>query len=313
MGVLMVANFQVEKIKGVIPALVTCFDEEENFDEKRMRSVVNYLLTQNVDGLYLTGSTGEAFLMTPNERKQVVEVVVDEVKGKIPIIVHVGSIGTKVSIDLAKHAYEVGADAISSVPPFYWKFSNDDIYNYYYDITQASPLPMLVYNIPLAGAIGYDMIKRLASIEGVRGIKYTDSTHYVMLRIKEEIGTDFMVYSGMDEMAISGLAFGADGVIGSFYNLMPEVHHDIVMAVANNDIERAARKQSIANKIILLALEYDMISLMKCMMRWMGVDAGYSRRPFTNYRGEEEERIKDRFRSLKEHNDVSGIRFMEMI
>jgi len=111
------AKFSDADLRGVIPALITPFDEQENFDEKRMRAVVDHLLNKGVNGLYLTGSTGEGFLMTPDERKQVVEVVVDQVAGRVPLISHIGAIGTKVSIDLAKHAEKAGVDALSSVPP----------------------------------------------------------------------------------------------------------------------------------------------------------------------------------------------------
>lgn len=98
-------TMRLDRIGGVIPALLTCFDTNENFDEQCQRSVVRFLLSKGVDGLYLTGSTGETFLMDGgDERKKVVEVVSDEVAGRVPIIVHVGDIGTKKSIKLAEHA-----------------------------------------------------------------------------------------------------------------------------------------------------------------------------------------------------------------
>ncbi|MCP4752544.1 MAG: dihydrodipicolinate synthase family protein, partial [Proteobacteria bacterium] len=172
------ANFDVNDIKGVIPALITTFDEKENFDEKRMRKVVDHLLEKGVDGLYLTGSTGEGFLMTPDERKRVVEVVVEQVDGRVPLIAHVGAIGTKISIDLAKQAAGAGVDAISSVPPFFWKFDNDSVFNYYKDITASTDLPMIVYNIALAGLMGFEQVERFASIDGVAGVKYTATAHF---------------------------------------------------------------------------------------------------------------------------------------
>ncbi|MBN2656028.1 MAG: dihydrodipicolinate synthase family protein, partial [Spirochaetales bacterium] len=152
------AKYNVNEIKGVIPALVTTFDRDENFDEKRMRNLVEHLIGKGVDGLYLTGSTGEGFLMTPGERMKVVEVVVDQVNGRIPLIAHVGAIGTKISIDLAQQAASAGVDAISSVPPFYWKFGADDVFNYYKDITGSTDLPMIVYNIALAGLVGFEQV-----------------------------------------------------------------------------------------------------------------------------------------------------------
>src|SRR5690606_16602534 len=113
---------------------------------------------------------------------------------------------------------------------FYWGFSQDQIVSYYTDITSATGLPMCVYNVPLAGLFGFDMIKRLSDIKGVEGIKYTATTHFDIMRIKTEIGSDFVLYSGADEMAMSGVAFGADGIIGSFYNTIPEVFIELFAA-----------------------------------------------------------------------------------
>ncbi|MBL8596837.1 MAG: dihydrodipicolinate synthase family protein, partial [Devosia sp.] len=162
---------------GVYPAMVTPFDENEELDEKRLRALINFLIERKLEGLYITGSTGESFLMSPDERKRVVEITVDEVKGRIPIIAHIGAIGTRVSIDLARHAEKAGVDAISSVPPFYWGFSGDQIHGYYADITASTSLPMLAYNVPMA-ALGFDIIKRIAGIDGMVGVKYTATTHH---------------------------------------------------------------------------------------------------------------------------------------
>ncbi len=308
------ANFDVKDFKGVIPALLTVFfDENENVDEKRTRGFVSHLIEKGIDGLYLTGSTGEGFLMTGIERKQVVEIIMDEVAGRIPVMVHVGAIGTKNSIELAKHAYEVGADAISSVPPFYWNFKQEHIYNYYKDIAESTPLPMVVYNVPLAGILGFDSIKQLASIEGVKGIKYTATTHHQIAMIKDQIGEDFLVFSGCDEMAASGLMNGADGIIGSFYNLMPELFSDINQAILKNDLETAKAKQKTAIQIIDYSLSYDYFSVMRVALRWMGVDAGCSRRPFNNIEGTEEVELKEGFKALKKKYNITGVEFLEKL
>ena len=148
------SKFNIQEFKGVIPAVLTVFDQEENIDEVGMRQLISHLIHKGVHGLYLTGSTGEGFTMSPEERMQVVEIVMDEVAGRVPVVVHVGAIGTKLSIELAKHAERVGADGISSVPPFYWRFSEDQIVKYYEDIARATSLPMIVYNVPLVGLLG---------------------------------------------------------------------------------------------------------------------------------------------------------------
>ncbi|MBL7005928.1 MAG: dihydrodipicolinate synthase family protein [Spirochaetia bacterium] len=307
------AKFSDSDLRGVIPALITPFDAQENFDEKRMRAVVEHLLSKGVHGLYLTGSTGEGFLMTPDERKQVVEVVVDQVAGRVPLISHVGAIGTKVSIDLAKHAEKTGVDALSSVPPFYWKFSDDSVYNYYNDITQSTALPMIVYNIALAGLVGFEQVKRFSTIEGVKGVKYTATAHFEIMRMKEELGDDFLVFSGCDEMAMSGLSFGADGLIGSFYNLMPELFISIYEAIKSNDLKLAEKKQREANAIIMYATQQNHLAIIKHALTWMGVDAGFCRNPFPNYSRAEQEVMKTSFRMLKEKHRLTDVDFLNAL
>jgi len=307
------SKFDVQEMKGVIPALMTVFAEDETIDESGMRELVDHLINKGVNGLYLTGSTGEGFLMSMEERKKVVEIVIDEADNRVPIMVHVGTIGTKNSIKLAEHAYEKGADAVSSVPPFYWNFDEEHIYNYYKDIAEATPLPMIVYNIKLAGTIAYDSIKKLAAIENVKGIKYTATSHFEIASIKDELGEDFLVYSGADEMASSGLFNGADGLIGSFYNLMPELFMDIYEAVNNNDLKTARIKQQNAVRIIKYSVQYDFYSLMRLALGWLGVNAGYSRRPFKNYGAEKEAEFKAEFKKLKDKYQIEGIDFLDAI
>jgi Dihydrodipicolinate synthase/N-acetylneuraminate lyase len=308
------STFSIKDLRGVIPALVTCFDEEGNLDESRQRKVVSFLLGAGVHGLYLTGSTGEGFLMTPEERNRVVDVVVDEVAGRVPVIVHVGAIGTKVSIDLARHAEAAGADAVSSVPPFYWKFTEDQMFHYYRDITSSVKIPMIVYNIALAGAVGFNFIKRLAGIPGVAGVKYTLTSQFEILRIKEEIGKDFVVFSGCDEQAIAGLALGADGIIGSFYNLIPEPFLDIYDAVRKGDLARAQEAQRIANAVIMFTLDRGFMVGIKSQMRWMGVDAGWCREPLGRHDPAQETGYREEFREMKRGLGApKGIRFLDAL
>jgi N-acetylneuraminate lyase len=308
------SSFTITDMKGVIPAMITAFDKNENIDEVGMRECIQHLIKKNVNGLYITGSTGESFLMSTEERKRVVEIVVDEVSGKIPVIAHIGSIGTKTSIMLAEHAQEIGVDGLSSLPPFYYSFSPEQIINYYTDITKSSDLSMIAYNISLVGLMGFEMLKKLSDIKGVAGVKYTASTHFDIMRIKKEIGKNFIIHSGSDEMAMSGLLSGADGIIGSFFNLMPEVFISLKKAIDANDIKQAKELQGKANTIIFFSLARSPYSVIKRGMAWQGANAGYCRRPFDNfYELESENKLKDEFRQLKKDNDLSGIHFLDSI
>lgn len=305
--------FDIRDLKGVIPAMITLFDENEEVDVPKTEALVDFLIERGVDGFYLTGSTGEGFLMTGEERKQVVETVVKRVAGRKPVIVHIGDIGTKKSIDLAKHAYEVGADAVSSVPPFYWKFSEQDIYNYYKDISEATPLPMVVYNVPLVGLMGTDLIIKLSQLENVKGLKFTGKDHDQMSHLKDILGEDFMIYSGCDEMSFSGLSVGTDGIIGSFYNVMPELFIGIYDAVQKGELAKGARLQKIGTEIILASLKYDYLALMRNMLKWQGIDAGYSRRPFTNYEDSQLDAFKEALRKIKDKYNVTEVEFLKYI
>ncbi len=297
------SKFGVETIKGMLPAMVTSFDAMGDFDEKGQIEVVDFLLSRGSDGLYITGSTGEAFLMDTIERKRVTEVVCERVNNTKPVIAHIGAIGTKISIDLAKHACSCGVDAISAVPPFYWKFNENEIFNYYKEICEAVDIPMIVYNIPLAGAMGYSLIKRLAEIDHVKGIKYTATTHYEIKRLKQDIGEDFMIYSGVDEMAVSGLMNGSDGIIGSFYNILPELFKDIYVAVKEQRFLDATRYQEQANTIIMYMLDNGFVSTMKRLLTHLGIGAGDVRAPLSSLQKEREREV---FEALKNLNNSVG-------
>ena len=294
------AKYDITQIKGVIPAMLTFFDENEEIDEVRTRAMTEYMVKTGVNGLYLTGSTGACFTMTMEERNRVVDIVCDQVKGRVPVIVHVGDIGTKKSIELAEHAEAAGADAISSVPPFYWNFSAEAIYNYYKDIDEATGLPMIVYNIQLAGIMGRNLLQHLAEIPNVKGMKYTARTHDEMGSLKRQLGKDFLIYSGCDEMAFSGLCSGADGIIGSFYNVIPELFLEIYNASRDGNIAEGMRLQGIADEFIFAALQYDFIGGMYNMLGWRGLDAGRCRRPFRSYREEELTDLKARIGEIRE-------------
>lgn len=297
---------------GVVPALLTPFAQDGALDLPRLRNITRHLLARGVHGLYLTGSTGEGFMMSPDEREQVVETVIDEAAGAVPIVVHVGAISTHVSAGLARHAQAAGADGISSVPPIYWQFTADQVFAYYAELTASTDLPMIAYNVPMA-SLGYDLLLRLAQIKGMAGVKYTATTHFDIMRLKEDVGPDFLVFSGADEMAISGLAFGADGIIGSFYNLVPELYLDLMSAMTLGDLARAQALQRTANAVIFETLKEAPLASMKAMMGWAGADAGWARAPHDNLDDAAREALKARFRALRDTRGLTGLEILDSL
>ena len=307
-------QFNPNNINGVIPAMITSFNKDESINKEGIRKTINYLISEKVNGLYITGSTGETFLMSQDEKKQAIEIIVEEVNGRVPVIAHIGSIGTKITTELGQYAEKVGVDSLSALPPFYYGFSNDEIFNYYTDISNTTNLPITIYNISHAHLMDLDMLKRLAAIKNVKGVKYTAPTHFNFNKIKKEVGENFKIYSGMDEMSLSGLISGADGIIGSFYNLMPEMFIDIYAKVKEGNINEAKKTQEKINIIILYALSKSGYPFIKMGLNWLGIDSGYVRKPFTTFVDREiENTIKNDLKKLADQNDLSGIKFLETI
>ena len=307
-------NNKSNDLNGVMPAMITSFNKDETINKDGLKKIVNHLISENVNGLYITGSTGETFLMSPEEKKEIIKIVVEEVNGRIPVIAHIGSIGTKLTTDLAKFATSAGVDALSALPPFYYNFSNEEIFNFYSDIAKSSNLPIIIYNISHANLMDIEMLKRLAAIENIIGVKYTAATHFNFEKIKKEIGTYFKIYSGMDEMAISGLISGADGMIGSFYNLMPEMFVGIFENIKKGNIAEAKKIQNKVNTIILYALKKSGYPFIKMGLKWMGIDSGYVRKPFASLVDKEiESEIKNDLKKLSSENDLSDIKFLEAL
>lgn len=308
------SKFTIKDFKGVIPASLSIFDINENLDIEATKEFTEFLLGFDIHGLYLTGSTGEGFLMKSEERMDAVKAVMEVAGDKVPVVVHVGNIGTKRTIELAKQAKEAGATAISSVPPFYWHFNSKQIFNYYKDIAEAVDLPMIIYNVPLAGMMSAEMIKELSQIENIKGVKYTNTDIYQIPLIKEAVGEDFMVYGGADELASSNLLVGVDGIVGSFYNLIPDLFVQIDQAIKNNEVGKAYDLQKNAVKIISYLVDGgNMVAGIKAVLREAGINAGYARKPFINFYDEDQRNLAKGLVDLANKNHMENIRVIDLL
>ena len=295
----------IKDFKGVIPAVISVFDKDENLDEQGTREFLRYLMSMDIGGLYVTGSTGETWMMTAEERMRQVEIVMEEVGDKVPVVVHVGAMSPRQAIRLAKHAESYGAAGVSSVPPFYFKYSPDQIYNYYKDVAEATGLPMIVYNIPLAGMMTVDQIIRLSEIENVKGVKYTGTALFEVMQIKDGCKPGFQVYGGCDELGSSNISIGVDGVIGSFYNVIADHYIKIWNAVKASDIPLATKLQHQAVHVIFAGINSgSMIAAMKVWLRAAGLPGGWSRRPFSNFSEEEEKALVAKLVAIDEEDGI---------
>ena len=269
------------KLGGLIPALVTPFDRNGEVNFPELRKLVRVLLEEGADGFYVTGSTGECFLLTDEERIQIVAVVAEEVNGRVPVVAHVGKIGAAQAAKLAKEAEKAGADAVSSVPPFYYDFKFEEIAGYYAVITDATQLPMVVYNYPKFSGVTITSANLPLIMEKCRvcGLKYTDMDLYELERIRVRY-PELKVLFGRDEALLSALPLGIDGAIGSTYNIMLKKYKRMWAAYEEGDIKKAEALQHDACRVIDRLMRIRDISAEKYLLGRKGIQAGDCRLPF---------------------------------
>ncbi|MBA7524849.1 N-acetylneuraminate lyase [subsurface metagenome] len=280
----------MKKYKGIFPALVTPYTAGGEINGQALREIVKMNIEKRVNGFYVGGSTSEAFLLTHEERKEILKIVSDEARGKCTIIFHIGCINTDQAIDLAEYAQKVEVDAISSIPPFYYNFSLKEIKNYYKDIINQVDLPMIVYNFPAFSGVSFNSnnILDLLSDERIIGVKHTSYDLYQLERMKR-INENLIIYNGHDEVFLAGLAMGADGGIGSTYNFMAEKFIMIKKLFEEGKHEDAKKLQIEANEIIKVLIEIGVIQGIKYALVLQGIDCGITRRPFKGLNEEEKD------------------------
>lgn len=268
------------KFSGIFPALLTPFDKADQINEAALRQLVRYDIQKGAAGFYVTGSTGEAFLMTTDERKKVMEVIRDEADGKT-LIAHVGSVREGEAMELARHAKALGFDAVSSVAPFYYKYSFPEIRDYYFRLADTAQLPLLVYHIPVFSGVsmGTGELSQFLGDDRCLGIKYTSNDFFTMEQCKSRF-PDKVLYNGYDEMFLAGLSMGADSGIGSTYNFMADKFVRIKALFEAGDIAAAQKIQQEANRIITVLCQVGVMQAEKEIMNQLGLDFGVCRRPF---------------------------------
>jgi N-acetylneuraminate lyase len=270
-----------EEFKGIIPAMPACYNSNGEISLSSLRRLTKELITQGVDGLYVGGSTGEGFLQTSTERKQVIQTVVEEAAGRIPVIAQVGSLSTAESVQLAQHAESVGADAISAVPPFYYAVSEAAVADHWLAITNATSLPFIMYHIP--SATGFHLtgalLARMIAHPQVAGVKVSSSSPFELQQFKRIGGKGFLVFNGPDEQYLAGRVMGADAGIGGTYAAMSELYIAIEQAYASGHLAAAQGLQETVSNIIADMLKYPIHAVIKELIKLKGIDCGPPRRP----------------------------------
>ncbi len=263
---------------GFWPALLTPYTREDQVNFSVLRDLVDYHLAKKVTGLYICGSTGEGAFQSTEERLKICETVMNQVNGRIPVIVHVGASAINEAITLARQAERLGAAGISSiVPPVVYNPAG--IVPYLAKLADSVPgLPFFPYLF--GGSINsLALLKELAPIPNFLGTKYFGANMYELGIIAAYRSENWTVFSGMDEQAALGLMFGAHGVIGSTLNFMPGVYGKMIESIQAGNADRALDYQKRANRVTQIMLEMGFVGCMRAAMSRLGFEVGEPRLP----------------------------------
>lgn len=271
------------RLRGIVVPIVTPFDEAGQVDTEALKNLCEFLIEKKVHGLYPCGTTGEAVLLTTEERKLVAKVVVEHTAGRVPVFIHVGAASTAEVVELATHAVEIGADGIAAVTPYYFGYSQDDLIRYYEQIVEAIPsdYPFYLYNIP--GCTGNDLlppaVKYLAEkYPNIVGIKNSMPD---LLRAMEygESREGFSVMLGNDLLIAPGVFVGCDGAVSGNAQVAPELFVKLYEAAEAGDWENALALQKQASTVAKLLQNGGNLSLFKYGLAHRGVPVGDVRGP----------------------------------
>ena len=285
--------------EGTYVAMVTPFTKEGKLDEEGFRSNINYLIDKGVNGLVGAGTTGESATMTHEEHHKVIEVLVDEVNGRVDAVAGTGSNATSEALSLTEFAYDAGADAALLITPYYNKPQQHALINHYGTIAGKCDIPLIAYNVPSRTGfnIEVDTAVELAKIDGVDAIKEAsgsvDKVSDIYRALTHEgLEDDFNILSGEDSLTLPIMAVGGTGVISASANIDARRMVLMVDSILNDDYARA------------LELHYEMLELIRALfiesnpvpvktaMGLMGLPSGPLRQPLCGMKEENLEVLK---------------------
>lgn len=266
---------------GIIPAMITPLTGQEEIDTVALRRLVNFLVEGGVHGLFAVGSQGEAFALSPAEKKCVVEIVVDETRGRVPVYAGTGAVTTRETIALTQMAEKAGADAVSLITPYFISPSADELYEHYVAIARSTRLPIILYPNPARTGVhlSADLVARLAKVSNIIGIKDSSGDLTLTLEYIRRTGPGFHVLMGRDTLIYAALACGGAGAIAATANVAPRLVVEIYEAFKAGDLDRARQAQA---RLAPLRIAFEMGTfpvVIKEALALMGICSGKAKAP----------------------------------
>jgi len=287
------------KIEGTTVAMVTPFTQDDGVDEAGMRQNINYLIENGVNGLLAAGTTGESATITHDEQKKMIDILIDEVGGRVTTVAGAGSNSSKEALDLVKYAEKAGADAALVITPYYNKPQPHGLYEHYKMLANSTEIPIIIYNVPSRTGTDIDVetIGQIAQMDNFVAIKEAspdlDKVSMIMKKL-QEIGRedDFRVISGNDNLTLPMISMGAKGVISVVANVDPARMSAMVQSALEGDFQRA------------MDIHYEIYDLMKVLfiesnpvpakesLNMIGRPAGHVRMPLAPLKDQDKEELK---------------------
>jgi 4-hydroxy-tetrahydrodipicolinate synthase len=270
-------------LDGMFVPNVTPFTRAGRLDVKALRACVRFWLESGVSGLAPCGSNGEAPYLSREERIRVIETVMDEVNGKVPVIAGTGSMSTRETVKFTKDAADIGVDAALVVTPFYFRLSNNEIHEHYRTVSENVDIPIVVYNAPKFTGVSLEptLIQKLAAEnENIIGIKDSSGNVGTITEIVRLTDDKISVLAGTADVALSTLLAGGRGAVLAVGNVFPTLCSQLYEAFKNKRYEEASRLQnriSFANEVLVKM--FNQIAAIKEAMRLQGLAGGYPRKP----------------------------------
>lgn len=283
------------KPKGILPALITPLNEDGKLNEKSFRKLIQYVIDGGVHGLFVTGTTGEFYGLTPEEKREIIQVAIDESRGRVPVYVGTGAITTKECVLLTNIAEECGADAVSVLTPMFISPSQEELIKHYTAIANSTSLPVLLYNnLPKTGVtITPKTVEKLAEIKNIVGIKdssgdFTLTAEY----IRRTKGNDFHVLAGRDTLIHACLCYGGTGSIAACANVAPRLCADIYDLYVSGDREGSLEAQY---RLAPLRIAFSLgtfPAVIKEALELLGIEAGKCMEPIGVLSADERAELK---------------------
>ena len=271
------------EIKGIIPPILTPMDEEENVNEKELRNQVNRLIGAGVHGIFAFGTNGEGYALSESEKESILEVVIEETAGRVPVYAGSGCITTKDTIRMSQKAKSLGADVLSVITPWFAAASQNDLLEHYKEVAKAVDIPIVLYNIPArcGNALLPATVARLAEIDNIVGAKDSSGSFDNMLQyIELTREKDFAILSGNDSLIYWNLLAGGAGGIAGCANVFPKNMAGIYDAFISGDLKQAKTLQDKIRPFRNCFRFGNPNTIVKAAVALLGYPVGRCRRPF---------------------------------